>query len=212
MRYIDDDGSVIPPDAFLPSAERYNLICRIDLFVINTVIEWLSKNQKSKPDIIFSINISGRSLGDPDFQNYLENILKKSDIDTSALCFEITETAIVADVMRSVEFIKSIKALGAKFSLDDFGSGLSSFAYLKQFPVDYLKIDGMFVKDLITEPTNYVFVRSMTEVGHCLGMKVIAEFVETKQAYHILRQAKVDYIQGWAVGKPRPMSSLNGTK
>jgi len=209
IRYIDDDGSIIPPDAFLPSAERYNLISRIDLFVINTIIEWLSANQKSRPDIAFSINISGRSLGDRDFQVYLEDILKTTHIDTTALCFEITETAIVADVMRSVEFIKSIKALGVKFSLDDFGSGLSSFAYLKQFPVDYLKIDGMFVKDIVAEPTNYVFVRSMAEVGHCLGMKVIAEFVETEELYHSLRQAKVDFIQGWAVGKPRPISSLN---
>lgn len=208
IRYLDDSGMVIPPGAFLPAAERYNLIERIDLFVVRSIIEWLTENSKAYPNIMFSINLSGRSLGSNEFQTFIEQLIKDSEIDTSALCFEITETAIVSDVLRSIEFIKSLKALGAKFSLDDFGSGLSSFAYLKQFPVDYLKIDGMFVKDIMTTPEDYVFVRSMAEVGHCLGMKVIAEFVESKKMYHLLREAKVDYVQGWAVGKPEPLSTL----
>ena len=114
----------------------------------------------------------------------------------SSLCFEITETAVVDNVERSVEFINSIKELGVKFSLDDFGTGLSSFSYLKQFPVDYLKIDGEFVRDILEDDKSYVFVRSMTEVGHCLDMKVIAEFVESDTMFDKLREANVDYIQG----------------
>jgi EAL domain-containing protein (putative c-di-GMP-specific phosphodiesterase class I) len=126
----------------------------------------------------------------------------------SALCFEITETAVVDNVERSVEFINSIKELGVKFSLDDFGTGLSSFSYLKQFPVDYLKIDGEFVRDILQDDTSYVFIRSMTEVGHCLDMKVIAEFVESDTMFDKLREANVDYIQGYTVGKPVSIQSL----
>jgi len=208
IRYLDDDGSMIPPGAFLPAAERYNLIERVDMFVVSSIIQWLVEHQSKRPNILFSINLSGRSLGSKDFQYFLESIIKDSGVDTKALCFEITETAIVNDVLRSIDFINMIKKTGAKFSLDDFGSGLSSFAYLKQFPVDFLKIDGMFVKEMLSTPEDYVFVRSMTEVGHCLGMKVIAEFVETKKMFHLLREAKVDYVQGWAIGKPKPIESL----
>ena len=124
----------------------------------------------------------------------------------SALCFEITETSAVENVEKSVEFINSIKRLGAKFSLDDFGTGLSSFSYLKRFPVDFLKIDGEFVRDIIDNDTSFVFVRSMAEVGHSLDMKVIAEFVESDTMFDRLREANIDYMQGYYVGKPPLLS------
>ena len=157
---------------------------------------------------MFSINLSGRSLGSHTFHKFLHETLSDCKIDMSSLCFEITETAVVDNVERSIEFINSIKKLGVKFSLDDFGTGLSSFSYLKQFPVDYLKIDGEFVRDIIDDDTSYVFVRSMTEVGHSLDMEVIAEFVESDTMFDKLREANVDYIQGYTVGKPKDISSL----
>ena len=158
--------------------------------------------------VMFSINLSGRSISSPTFHNFLREALSSSNVDMRALCFEITETAVVDNVERSVEFINSIKQLGVRFSLDDFGTGLSSFSYLKQFPVDYLKIDGEFVRDIIEDEKSYVFVRSMTEVGHCLDMKVIAEFVESDTMFDKLREANVDYAQGYTVGRPVSIDTL----
>jgi EAL domain-containing protein (putative c-di-GMP-specific phosphodiesterase class I) len=157
---------------------------------------------------MFSVNLSGRSIGSQTFHKFLRDSLSESRIDIKQLCFEITETAVVDNVEKSVEFINSIKELGAKFSLDDFGTGLSSFSYLKQFPVDYLKIDGEFVRDIIEDDKSYVFVRSMTEVGHCLDMEVIAEFVESDTMFNKLREANVDFIQGYQVGKPVSIQTL----
>ena len=208
IRYRSADGSIICPGDFLPPAERYNLIERIDNWVVSNVLAWLQEHQHRLSDVMFSINLSGRSIGSQTFHKFLRESLEASSIKMSSLCFEITETAVVDNVERSVEFINSIKELGVKFSLDDFGTGLSSFSYLKQFPVDYLKIDGEFVRDILEDDKSYVFVRSMTEVGHCLDMKVIAEFVESDTMFDKLREANVDYIQGYTVGKPVSIESL----
>jgi len=208
IRYRSADGSIICPGDFLPPAERYNLIERIDNWVVSNVIAWLQEHQHKLSDVMFSINLSGRSIGSQTFHKFLRESLEASSIKMSSLCFEITETAVVDNVERSVEFINSIKELGVKFSLDDFGTGLSSFSYLKQFPVDYLKIDGEFVRDILEDDKSFVFVRSMTEVGHCLDMKVIAEFVESDTMFDKLREANVDYIQGYTVGKPVSIESL----
>jgi diguanylate cyclase (GGDEF)-like protein/PAS domain S-box-containing protein len=208
IRYRSADGSIIPPKDFLPPAERYNLIERIDSWVVTNIISWLQEHQYRLGDIMFSINLSGRSIGSQTFHKFLRDSLTVSSINMSSLCFEITETAVVDNVERSVEFINSIKELGVKFSLDDFGSGLSSFSYLKQFPVDYLKIDGEFVRDILEDDKSFVFVRSMTEVGHALGMEVIAEFVESDTMFDKLREANVDYIQGYTVGKPVSIETL----
>ncbi len=208
IRYRDENDAIIEPGHFLPCAERYNLIERIDRWVVTSVIAWLQENSEKVREVLFSINLSGRSIGSQAFHKFLHESLTKSNVDLNSLCFEITETSVVDNVERSVEFINSIKALGVKFSLDDFGTGLSSFSYLKQFPVDYLKIDGEFVRDISSDDTSYVFVRSMTEVGHCLDMKVIAEFVESDTMFDRLRQANVDFIQGYTVGKPVDIETL----
>jgi diguanylate cyclase (GGDEF)-like protein/PAS domain S-box-containing protein len=208
IRYRDHDGSIIAPGHFLPPAERYNLIERIDSWVVGSVISWFQENPTMDQKIMFSINLSGRSISSPTFHNFLREALSSSNVDMRALCFEITETAVVDNVERSVEFINSIKQLGVRFSLDDFGTGLSSFSYLKQFPVDYLKIDGEFVRDIIEDEKSYVFVRSMTEVGHALDMKVIAEFVESDTMFDKLREANVDYAQGYTVGRPVSIDTL----
>ena len=206
IRYRSPDGTIVPPGEFLPSAERYNLIEKIDIWVVQNVIQWIEDHQDQ--EIMFSVNLSGRSIGSQTFHKFLKEILQKSSINKSALCFEITETSVVENVEKSVEFINSIKRIGAKFSLDDFGIGLSSFSYLKRFPVDYLKIDGEFVRDIIENDTSFVFVRSMSEVGHSLDMKVIAEFVESDAMFGRLREANIDYIQGYYVGRPVPIESL----
>ena len=208
IRYRSPDGSIVQPADFLPPAERYNLIERIDCWVVDNVIRWLEKNRPMDQKVMFSINLSGRSIGSKTFHDFLRARLMGSDIDMHSLCFEITETAVVDNVEQSIEFINSIKHLGVRFSLDDFGTGLSSFSYLKQFPVDYLKIDGEFVRDIIEDEKSYVFVRSMTEVGHCLDMKVIAEFVESDTMFDKLREANVDYVQGYTIGKPMPIDSI----
>ena len=208
IRYIRPDGTVVSPNDFLPPAERYNLIERIDSWVVSSVIAWLQRHQHKLSDVMFSVNLSGRSIGSQTFHRFLRESLNESEIDITQLCFEITETAVVDNVEKSVEFINSIKQLGAKFSLDDFGTGLSSFSYLKQFPVDYLKIDGEFIRDIIEDDKSYVFVRSMTEVGHCLDMEVIAEFVESDTMFNKLREANVDYIQGYQVGEPVSIKTL----
>ena len=208
IRYRSPDDTLVSPGDFLPPAERYNLIEKIDIWVVKKIISWLEVNQKLGREVMFSVNLSGRSIGSKSFHEFLHQSLQQSDIDKSALCFEITETSVVENIDKSVDFINSIKQLGAKFSLDDFGTGLSSFSYLKRFPVDYLKIDGEFVRDIIENDTSFVFVRSMTEVGHSLDMKVIAEFVESDSMYDRLREANIDYIQGYHVGRPVALETL----
>ncbi len=209
IRYQDEDDTIIRPNEFLAPAERFNLIEKIDRWVVTEVIHWMVKHPEVSKDLFFSINLSGRSIGSLSFHRFLEQLLQTELVDPRRLCFEITETAAVKDVEKSIEFIRIIKKLGAKFSLDDFGSGLSSFTYLKQFPVDYLKIDGVFIKDILHDAQSYDFVRSITEVGHCLGMKVIAEFVESRNMFHMLREAKVDYLQGYTIGEPEPIELID---
>jgi len=208
IRYQSPDGTIIPPNDFLPPAERYNLIEKVDCWVVRKMIEWLQKHREKVEGKMFSVNLSGRSIGSETFHRFLQDSLTDSGIDLENLCFEITETAAVDNVEKSVDFITSIKRLGAKISLDDFGTGLSSFSYLKQFPVDYLKIDGEFIRDIIDDDKSFVFVRSMTELGHCLDMKVIAEFVESDTMFDRLRDANVDYIQGYTVGRPVDIQTL----
>jgi len=208
IRYRDPDGTIVSPNDFLPPAERYNLIEKIDSWVVKKVIDWLQIHCTEMAGKIFCINLSGRSIGSETFHRFLQKTLTESGLDLSSLCFEITETAAVNNIEKSVEFITSIKKLGAKISLDDFGTGLSSFSYLKQFPVDFLKIDGEFIRDIMDDDKSFVFVRSMTELGHCLEMEVVAEFVESDTMFDRLRDANVDYIQGYTVGRPVPIETL----
>ncbi len=208
VRYQSPEGTIISPDKFLPSAERYNLIERIDCWVVTHLIEWLQVNQDKTGKTMFSINLSGRSMGSQTFHNFLQQSLEQTEVDKTTLCFEITETAVSGNVKESIEFINSIRRLGAKFSIDDFGTGLSSFSDLKQFPVEYLKIDGDIVREINEDDTNFVFLRSMTEVGHSLGMKVIAEQVESGDLIDKLREANIDFIQGHTIGLPVEIQSL----
>lgn len=209
VRMVDQDGRLILPGAFLPSAERYNLSPRIDRWVVDHAIQWLLTAAGSiGPRGHCSINLSGLSLGDDLFLSHVVSRLRDTGLPPARLCFEITETAAIANLSSATMFIKTLKNLGCQFALDDFGSGLSSFAYLKTLPVDYLKIDGVFVKDIETDPIDLAMVKSINDIGKVMGKKTIAEFVEDAGVLSKLREIGVDYAQGYYIGKPFALAQL----
>jgi len=209
IRMIDEQGASIPPNAFLPAAERYNLISRIDQWVIEKTFNVLKENRHFLEKINFcSINLSGSSLTDPSILDFIISQLEQLKIDGNKICFEITETAAILNMNNATKFIAILNNLGCRFALDDFGSGLSSFAYLKNLPVDYLKIDGMFVKDIVDDPIDHAMVKSINEIGKVMNMKTIAEFVENDVIKGMLKEIGVDYAQGYGIGKPQPLDDL----
>jgi diguanylate cyclase (GGDEF)-like protein/PAS domain S-box-containing protein len=209
IRMLDESNKVIPPGAFLPSAERYNLIGKIDQWVVINTIDYLLANSAicNKLDTV-SINISGQSMTDESFMNFLITQLERIDISNEKFCFEITETSAITSYTAASNFIKTLTEIGCKFALDDFGSGASSYAYLKNLPVHYLKIDGMFVKDILQDKIDLAMVKSIKEIANVMGMSTIAEFVENDQIIEILRDIGVDYIQGYGVAMPIPIEQL----
>ncbi len=206
VRVVDEQGALVPPGAFMPAAERYNLMPTIDRWVINETFARIKLRLALGHNYpgTAAINLFGASLGDPGLLNYIKQKFAEHCIPARIICFEITETAAVSNLIHAVTFIKDLKALGCRFSLDDFGSGLSSFTYLKNMPVDYLKIDGSFVKDMLTDSINHAMVESINQIGHVMGIKTIAEFVETPQLAERLKLLRVDYAQGYGVHKPQP--------
>jgi len=209
IRMIDNKGEVIPPGAFLPAAERYNLMTQIDCWVIDNVFRLLAENPAFQSQISFiSVNLSGQSLADQNILDLIIRRLNETDMKNEKVCFEITETAAISNLNTAKKFISTLKEMGCRFALDDFGSGLSSFAYLKNLPVDYLKIDGMFVKDIVDDPIDRAMVKSINEVGHVMGMQTIAEFVENDEIKGMLREIGVNYAQGYAIHKPQAFDEL----
>lgn len=209
IRMQDEFGSIISPVNFLPAAERYNMIANIDRWVVGSYFRWLAEHPAHFEKLQFgSVNLSGRSLNDENFLIFIENRLKEYCIPSEKVCFEITETDAIRNLPKAIHFINRLKGMGCTFALDDFGSGLSSYAYLKNLPVDFLKIDGMFVKDIVTDPTNYAMVESINHIGHVMGRKTIAEFVENQEIATILNRLGVDYLQGYGIAKPRPLSEM----
>ena len=201
-----ENGKLVLPGAFLPAAERFNLSIEIDQWVVSSAIDWLVKEQANQKEPSYcSINLSGISLGSADFLEFVMEKLSESGIPCHVICFEITETAAVANLASAIQFIDTVKSLGCSFSLDDFGSGVSSFGYLKNLPVDYVKIDGAFVKDIHRDPIDYAMVRSINEIAHVMGKKTIAEFVENNEVLEKLKEIGVDYAQGYFIGKPKKL-------
>jgi diguanylate cyclase (GGDEF)-like protein len=210
LRMIDNDGSVVAPGAFLPAAEKYNLVSDIDHWVIEHAMAWLSlESGCSQAPLLMSINLSGHSIGDPAMQKFIIDRMEATGVSPEQICFEITETAAIANITAATSFMLTLRGYGFKFSLDDFGSGLSSFTYLKKLPVDFLKIDGTFVRDITSDPIDRAMVRSINELGQLLGKKTIAEFVETMEIANELKKMGVDYAQGYAYSQPRPLEEFS---
>jgi diguanylate cyclase (GGDEF)-like protein/PAS domain S-box-containing protein len=209
IRMLGDDGQIIAPGAFLPAAERYHLSKKIDQWVIHNTFVWIKENpDKYQENTVFSINLSGQNLGDKLLLEFIYNEFSITCINFKNICFEITETAAILNLSTASDFILSLKNAGCKFAIDDFGSGLSSFDYLKRLPVDYLKIDGIFVKDIIEDPVDLALVKSINEIGHVMGKQTIAEFVENQQILDELKKIGVDFAQGYHLDKPKPLSEL----
>ena len=182
IRMISESGEIIPPGAFLPAAERYGLMEKIDIWVIENAFSLLAANPEFVEGTDFiAINLSGQSLVDNNFLELITSQLSKSRVAASKICFEVTETIAISNLTAAIKFISELKTIGCRFALDDFGSGLSSFGYLKNLPVDFLKIDGMFVKDIVNDPIDYAMVRSINDIGQVMGMQTIAEFVENNE-------------------------------
>ncbi len=204
LRMRDENGGIISPGLFIEAAERYGITPNIDRWVIRSAFRWLVSEADERERLaLCSINLSGQSFGDEKFLPFVIDQFQMSGIDATKICFEITETAAIASYSQANRFINALKELGCKFALDDFGTGLSSFGYLKHFPVDFLKIDGSFVKEILHDPIDREMVRSINEIGHLTGKKTIAEFAENEEIITMLRGMGIDYAQGYGVSEPK---------
>jgi len=209
VRYQDENGRIIPPGAFLPAAERYNLASELDRWVVSHLFAWMAQKEGFLQQLsVCSVNLSGVSMSDETMLAFISEQFDIWGIPPQKICFEVTETAAIANLSYATNFIHQLRDKGCSFSLDDFGSGLSSFAYLKNLPVDYLKIDGLFVKDILDDKVDLAMVKSINEVGHVMDKKTIAEFVENEQIFNLLNVLGVDYAQGYGIGKPVPLDEL----
>ncbi|ESA35612.1 pas domain s-box diguanylate cyclase domain-containing protein [Leptolyngbya sp. Heron Island J] len=197
-------GDLAPPMAFLPTAERYNLMPRIDRWVVKSFFTYLV-GRTPTPKTIYSVNLSGSSINDESFIGFLEEQLKQYPINPEILCFEITETLAIANLQKAADLILQLKKMGCHFALDDFGSGMSSFSYLKHLPVDYLKIDGNFVKEAPTDEVVCAMLQSINNIGHIMGLKTIAEYVENEAVLEKVQALGIDYAQGYAISYPQPL-------
>jgi diguanylate cyclase (GGDEF)-like protein len=206
----DDQGKLLSPADFIIAAESFRRIAAVDRWVIEHVFRWLAEDSAALAQVGgVAINLSGASLNEEGFVEFIIEQAEKLNVPMDKVCFEVTETAGIANLSNAAEFILAVKKSGCLFSLDDFGSGLSSYAYLKNLPVDFLKIDGAFIKNMDENPYDYAVVKSITEIGHFMGKKIIAEHVESDTVLDMLREIGVDFAQGYVVGKPRSMSELN---
>lgn len=209
VRLRQADGELISPGQFLPAAEKYRLAGRIDLWVIEHLFEYFrSEPARMKEIFLCSINLSGLSLGSEQIIDLVSAELGRGTVRADQLCFEITETAAITNLSAASNFISRLRGLGCRFALDDFGSGVSSFGYLKSLEVDLLKIDGMFVRGIAEDRTDRAIVKSINEIGHQTGKKTVAEFVETSDVADILRTIGVDYLQGYGIGRPMSLQKM----
>ena len=210
VRMRDGDGRSVAPGAFIPAAERFQLMSSIDRWVVRNALALSARQARLNRPIELSINLSGQSLSEDQFLNFMISEIERSGVDPSRLCFEITETAAINNMARAVRFMTSIRSLGCHFALDDFGSGMSSLGYLKTLPVDLLKIDGAFVKRLHQNPVDQAMVRAIHDVARLMNIKTVAEFVENAAIFGVLREIGIDRAQGYFLGKPTPARELFG--
>jgi len=210
IRMLDDDGNIVSPYSFIPAAERYNLMPEVDRHVVHLALNTISRYYDN-PVVrngLYAINLSAQSLSDDEFLNFVLLQLATAKVQPNNICFEITETAAISNLVKATNFITTLKDKGCYFALDDFGSGLSSFAYLKNLPVDFIKIDGGFVKGMLANALDHALVSSVNQIGHVVGMQTIAEFVETKDIEDRLLQIGVDFAQGYGIARPEPFNAM----
>jgi diguanylate cyclase (GGDEF)-like protein/PAS domain S-box-containing protein len=209
IRLVDTDGSLVPPMAFLPAAERYGLMPLLDRAVIERALQMHCELQAaSELPIKLAINLSGASLSDPSLFEFIEGALKRYDVPAQRICFEVTETMAIANLSVAVRLMTALRELGCTLSLDDFGSGMSSFSYLKQLPVDVVKIDGSFVRNILSNPVDRAMVEAVNNIAHQMGLKTLAEYAESAEIVAELKNMGVDLLQGFAVGKPQSMAEM----
>jgi diguanylate cyclase (GGDEF)-like protein/PAS domain S-box-containing protein len=197
-----ESGEIIPPGAFIPAAERYNLMPQIDEWVVRTVTEMMKASPEQSN---YTVNLSGQSMGDDKFTQRILMLLESSDIDRTRLCFEITETSAIANLENAKAFLRKLQELGCLTALDDFGSGLSSFGYLRNLPINFLKIDGLFIRQISQDETSRVMVEAIHSIGRTMNLKTIAEFVEDEDILNVVRDIGIDYAQGYHLAKPVPL-------
>lgn len=206
-RMKGEDGKLINASSFIPAAEQYNLISQIDRWVIRKLFSSYKPdyNETAQNAIAkYSVNLSGNTLNDDTFLRFVFDQFDTFNIPPISICFEITETAAITNFSHVLDFIRELKKIGCYFALDDFGSGWTSFAYLKLLPVDFLKIDGSFVKGIVQDPLNFILVETINHLGHMMGLQTIAEYVENEETLNVLKKIGVNYVQGYGIAKPEP--------
>jgi EAL domain-containing protein (putative c-di-GMP-specific phosphodiesterase class I) len=208
LRMTDTTGRVLRPGTFIPAAERYDLMGSLDRWVIENALVERGQALAAIADLSISINLSANSLNDPLFWPFLKTTLEASHLPPSQVNFEITETALIKNMDAARNFMTSVRQAGHAIILDDFGTGLSSFTYLKQFPIDGLKIDGSFICNIKENPVDRVIVEAINEICHKLGIKTVAEFVEDAETLEIVRNIGIDQAQGYVVGRPVPLDMM----
>ncbi len=210
IRMRDRDGEILPPIEFLPAAERYQLMPMVDRWVVHHSLKALGSCWKSFADIdpVFCINLSGQSFANPGFQAFIVDEIRDAGVPPQNICFEVTETAAIANIDDAVRFMTSLRKFGCRFALDDFGAGLSSFGYLKVLPVDYLKIDGSFVREVTSDTVSQTMVDAMCQIGKKMQLMMVAEFVGDDETREVLAGIGVDYVQGFHIGKPAPVEEI----
>ena len=215
VRMLDQAGNLIPPSGFMPAAERYNLLSSIERWVISSLVEFLHQQHASGAiphektaytNAFYAVNLSGVSINDNSFPDFVRKLLTRFNLPRGLLCFEVTETTAISNLTKAAQLIHDLKAMGCRFALDDFGIGMSSFAYLKYLPVDYIKIDGVFIRDMAVDPMDHAIVEAINRIAHILGLKTVAEFVEDETTLERLRALKVDYAQGYFIAKPEALT------
>jgi EAL domain-containing protein (putative c-di-GMP-specific phosphodiesterase class I) len=206
VRMIDEQNNLIGPQNFIPAAENYQLMTAIDRWVINAAFSMLAEhNSNNEQQWSFSINLSGQSLTDTQVLDYIIETKDKTGINPQCVCFEITETAAIRNISFAKKFISSLKKSGFRFSLDDFGKGMSSFAYLRELDIDFLKIDGAFVKQIGENRVDYAMVSSINQIGQLMGIQTVAEFVENDHILELITGLQIDFAQGYGIDKPKPL-------